>query len=66
MTPEDHARWLSSAMKDKGLTRLQVADAVGVSARTVTNWVSGRTLPKLHDYFKLRDLLGVYDWDEPT
>jgi transcriptional regulator with XRE-family HTH domain len=57
MDKQEHGRRLKAAMSLKGLGREAVADAAGVSARTVTNWTRGATMPSEAE----RRLLGDYD-----
>lgn len=46
--PPDFApKLLITKRKEAGLTRQQLADRLGVSARTVMNWETGRTRPCL-------------------
>lgn len=61
MNADEHGRKLHAVIIAKSLTRQSVADVLNVSPRTVNNWITGRTLPNLETYFKLRDLLGDYD-----
>ncbi|MEQ8537585.1 MAG: helix-turn-helix transcriptional regulator [Coleofasciculus sp. D1-CHI-01] len=41
-------RKLMQLRKRLGLTQKQVADAVGVTDQTVSNWEAGRHIPKLY------------------
>ena len=48
-------------MARKGFSRSDVAVAVGVKTRTVTNWTSGETMPTAVQREVLRRALGAYD-----
>lgn len=61
MDKQEHGRRLKGAMSLKGLGRDAVADVAGVSARTVTNWTRGATMPSEAERVSLRALLGDYD-----
>lgn len=61
MEKEDHAPKLRQAMARKGKSRTDVADAVGHTVRTVTNWTAGVTMPSDRDLAILRHMLGPYD-----
>jgi DNA-binding XRE family transcriptional regulator len=39
--------WLSIQRSRASLTQAQLADALGVSGQTVSNWEKGRTIPTL-------------------
>lgn len=57
-----HGLRLKAAIAEKGLSRTEVADYVGTSERTVTNWRSGKTMPSDAEKVRLRELLGPYDY----
>lgn len=61
MDKQEHGRRLKGAMSLRGLGRDAVADAANVSARTVTNWTSGATMPSELERALMRQLLGNYD-----
>lgn len=46
-------------MKLSGKTQKEVANALGVSAPTVHDWLKGKKMPKMHNVQKLADLFGV-------
>lgn len=48
---------IREARKLKGLTKLQVAQAVGVSWMTFHRWEKGITQPKLSQAQKLKEIL---------
>ena len=61
MDKQEHGRRLKSAMGLRGLSRDSIADVTGASARTVTNWTRGATMPSDGDRALLRAVLGSYD-----
>ena len=60
MERTEHAVRLKTALLRAGLDRVTVADAVGVSKRTITNWTSGTTMPNTAERAALSRLLGDY------
>lgn len=50
---------LRKARQALGQTQEQVAEAVGVSRQTVSNWETGRSLPDVLSVIRLSDLYGV-------
>ena len=56
-----HGKLLKIAMSRKEVNRQTLAAAVGVKARTITNWTSGSTMPEPRDRDALRKILGPYD-----
>lgn len=61
MDKQEHGRRLKGAMSLRGLSREAIADITGSSARTVTNWTRGATMPSEGDRALLRAVLGSYD-----
>lgn len=61
MDKHEHGRRLKGAMSLKGLGREAIADAAGVTVRTVTNWTRGETMPSELERTKIRELVGNYD-----
>lgn len=61
MDKHEHGRRLKGAMSLKGLGREAIADAAGVTVRTVTNWTRGETMPSELERSKIRELVGNYD-----
>lgn len=61
MDKQEHGRRLKGAMSLRSLGREAISDATGVSARTVTNWTRGATMPSEGERAVLRALLGAYD-----
>ncbi len=50
--------WLQSGRENKGLTRSQLANELGVSIQIVAMWESGQKSPSRDATFRLADLLG--------
>lgn len=48
---------------DSGKTQKEIADAVGVSAPTLNEWVSGKKFPRIDKIQKLADYFGVLKSD---
>lgn len=42
-----------------GMTQEQVAEAIEVSPKTISNYESGRTVPNVNDFKKLCEVLGL-------
>lgn len=57
----DFATKLNRLMTTRGLTQTELRDAIGrtVSHGTMSNWCSGRSLPRLDEALKLAQVLGV-------
>lgn len=62
MDKADHGNLLRQAMTARSMSRVDLADALGVDVKTVTNWRGGKTMPSDRDRGRLRDLLGAYDY----
>lgn len=52
-------RRIKSAKDDRDVSRREVAEAIGVSVASVSNWESGTTAVDLEDAWKLADYYGV-------
>ena len=52
-------RFIAAMRRQKGLTQRQLAEALGVSNRTVSKWECGDGLPELANILPLCALLGV-------
>lgn len=50
---------IRKARKKKGITREQLAEAVGVSVTTVFSWEIGRTAPRAYNYDELKKILDL-------
>ena len=52
-------RFIAANRRKRGLTQRQLAEALGVSNRTVSKWECGDGLPELANILPLCALLGV-------
>ena len=52
-------RFIAATRRKRGLTQRQLAEALGVSNRTVSKWECGDGLPELANILPLCALLGV-------
>ena len=59
------ARWLRERMAERGLTREELAGAVGVSPPAVSWWATGRTYPQWDARARLAAALGADPDDVP-
>lgn len=50
---------IMKARKEKGLTQMALADALGVSFQAVSNWERGQTCPDLSNLMELSRLLDI-------
>ena len=50
---------LKGARNDAGLTQEQIAEALGVSRQTVSNWENGRTYPDIISVIKMSDIYNI-------
>ena len=50
---------LKQILKDKGMTQTQLADAIGISKGTLSDWLSGRYYPRGKYLQAMCDYLGV-------
>lgn len=46
-------------IEEKGMTHQEIADAIGVSRQTISNWVSGNKTPRMDKFDKICEVLGV-------
>lgn len=60
MDKVEHGNLLRRAIAAQGLDRQTVADAVGVSVRSITNWTTGANMPPERARAALVRLLGDY------
>lgn len=61
MDKQEHGSRLKAAMSLHRLGREAIADKAGVTARTVTNWTRGETMPSELERSLIRELVGNYD-----
>jgi DNA-binding XRE family transcriptional regulator len=62
-TPADNgspsfAAWLSTRLREEGLTMEAAARRLEVSTKTISRWVSGTTEPRLRDLYRIGDVFG--------
>jgi transcriptional regulator with XRE-family HTH domain len=50
-------------MADSGKTQKELADAIGVSAPTFNEWISGKKFPRIDKIQKLADYFGILKSD---
>ncbi|GHU76446.1 hypothetical protein AGMMS49992_22120 [Clostridia bacterium] len=50
---------IQQTRNERGLTQLQVADALGINKQTVCEWERGRTFPRVTTLRRLATLFGV-------
>lgn len=50
---------LRTALKEAGMTQLQLAEAAGVSTQTVGSWVAGRMEPRPRHIKAIAEIIGV-------
>lgn len=55
----DIGNQLQKARADAGLTQEQVAEALGISRQTLSNWETGKTSPDIKSVVALSELYGV-------
>ena len=53
------ARKLRGLRSEHDMSQEELAEAVGASTATITNWENGETMPTLKTAIKLADLFGV-------
>lgn len=61
MDKNEHGTRLRTAMARGNLNRQVVADTVGVSLRTVTNWITGKTMPSDRERAALQKMFPGYN-----
>lgn len=50
---------LKAARVNRGITQVELADALKVSKKTISSWESGKTVPKIDKIQPLCSTLGV-------
>lgn len=48
---------LNELIKERGLTKTHIAKQLGVDKNTLSNWVAGRSFPRLDQSVELAELL---------
>ena len=59
MNQQEIGRFISECRKQKGLTQAQLAEALGVSDKTISRWETGKTMPDLSFYEPLCEILDI-------
>lgn len=59
MNQQKIGRFISECRKQKGLTQAQLAEALGVSDKSVSRWENGKTMPDLSFYEPLCEILDI-------
>ena len=52
-------RFIAAMRRERGLTQRELAEALGLSNRTISKWECGDGLPELANILPLCELLGV-------
>lgn len=55
---ESFASWLRSQLDERRLSKVALADRLGVSERTVRRWLAGDTEPRFQELVRISSLLG--------
>jgi putative transcriptional regulator len=50
---------LKEILKEKGLTQLFIAKAMNLTAVTINQWATGKSMPSLESLLKLCDILDI-------
>lgn len=59
MNQQKIGRFISECRKQKGLTQAQLAEALGVSDKSISRWETGKTMPDLSFYEPLCEILDI-------
>lgn len=59
MNQEKIGNFIATCRKEKGLTQLQLAEELGVTDRSVSNWENGKCMPDLSLFNPLCEKLGI-------
>lgn len=59
MDQERIGRFIAASRRARGMTQKQLAEALGVSDRTVSKWECGDGLPEIANILPLCGLLGI-------
>ena len=52
-------RFIAAMRRERGMTQRELAEALGLSNRTISKWECGAGLPELMNVLPLCELLGV-------
>jgi DNA-binding XRE family transcriptional regulator len=52
------ASWLKFRLDEQRLTKVALADRLGVSERTIRRWLAGETEPRFQELLRISSLLG--------
>lgn len=55
----DGVKRIRQLIKDKNLKQIDLVDALGVSKKTVTQWLQGSSIPSAQNLMELAKILGV-------
>jgi DNA-binding XRE family transcriptional regulator len=55
---ESFASWLRFQLEEQRLTKVALADRLGVSERTVRRWLAGDTEPRFQELLRISSLFG--------
>ncbi|MGW7196846.1 helix-turn-helix transcriptional regulator [Streptomyces chryseus] len=61
--PSFSGQWLREQRNARGLTQKQVAEMLGVTHISVSNWENGRYLPSAVNLLCLFREFGVWNWE---
>jgi DNA-binding XRE family transcriptional regulator len=56
--PVSFADWFKRRLRDRELSHEAVARRIGVSTKTITRWVTGRTEPRFRELIEICTVLG--------
>lgn len=59
MSQETIGKFIATCRKEKNLTQVQVADALGITNRAVSKWETGKSVPDVSIMIELCEMLGI-------